>query len=183
MVFLPAANVVSLAEGLELLKEARSLKNTWVITFDDALFDFYTTAVPIIREFKYPVTMFVPTGMLGGKANWDSYDKSKSLMTWEQLEKCQQWNVSYGSHTVHHAVLTECEDSLIRDELTVSLHMLRDRLANVIPALAYPGGFHNLRVRQATKAAGYTCALGISSRWGNGAESDLMQLRRERFRH
>jgi len=182
MLSLQAKNVVSLAKGLELLNEGCSLKNTWVITFDDALLDFYTSAFPVIRKFNHPVTMFVPTGMVGGKASWDSFDKSKSLMSWEQLEECQQWNVSFGSHTVHHAALTECADETLRDELTVSLQMLRARLTNILPALAYPGGFQDLRVRLAAQKAGYACAVGVSSRWGNGAESDLMQLRRERFR-
>ncbi len=178
---LQTARVISLAEGLELLRENRPLKNTWVLTFDDALLDFYTTALPILKEFGYPVTLFIPSGLVSKNAGWDSYDKSKPLMTWEQLEECQQWNVTFGSHTVNHIRLTECDDATLMDELQISLHTLQNRLEGVIPALAFPGGYHDVRVRQAARASGYICALGASSRWGNGYESDLFQLRRERL--
>ena len=175
------AQVISLEEGLKRLQEKRTLKNTWVITFDDAYLDFYTTALAILREFDYPVTMFIPTELIGTSASWDSYDKTKPVMTWEQLEECQQWNVNFGSHSANHARLTECADEILMNELQTSLQTLQNRLESVIPALAYPGGYHDARVRDTARKAGYTCALGASSRWGNGPESDLFQLRRQRF--
>jgi peptidoglycan/xylan/chitin deacetylase (PgdA/CDA1 family) len=173
--------VVSLGEALEYLRDNRSLLNVYVLTFDDALFDFYSNAMPVLQEFGYPVTMFVPTGLVGGNAVWDSYDKSKPLMTWKQMEECQKYKVVFGSHTVNHVRLTECTADEIMDELCISLGMLREHFENVIPALAYPGGYHNAHIRDAVQAADYACALGASSRWGNGPESDLFQLRRERF--
>ena len=179
---LQSKQVVRLCEGLEYLHDGSPLHNMTVITFDDALLDFYSNALPILQEFGYPITMFIPTGRVGGKAVWDSFDKTKSLMTWKQLEECQKGNVSFGSHTVNHAVLTECDDISLQNELAISLQTLRERLENILPALAYPGGYQDGRVRQAASMAGYACGLGVSSRWGNGHESDLMQLRRERFR-
>ncbi len=173
--------VVSLEEALRLLHQPQSLKNFRVITFDDALSDFYTTALPILRDFGYPVTLFVPTGLVGKNAIWDSYDKSKPLMRWDELEKCQQWRVSFGSHTVNHPRLVDCSESTLSDELQASYLTLSARLERVLPALAYPGGYHDSRIRAAVQAAGYTCALGAASRWGNGPESDVFQLRRERF--
>lgn len=181
MFILRSENVVSLAKGLELLKSKCSLKKTWVITFDDGLLDFFTNGLPVLREFNYPATMFVPTGLVGLSSIWDSYDKTKPLMTWEQLKECQQWNISFGSHTVSHARLTDCTDEILMDELQISIQTLHNRLENVIPALAYPGGFQDERVRQAAHNAGYSYALATSSRWGNGPESDLFQLRRQTF--
>jgi peptidoglycan/xylan/chitin deacetylase (PgdA/CDA1 family) len=181
MLSLLSAQVISLEEGLNRLWEKRSLKNTWIITFDDALLDFYTNALPILREFGYPVSMFVPTGLVGQSAEWDRYDKAKPLMTWQQLEECQQWNVTFGSHTVNHVRLTECSDETLKDELCISLQTLQDKLEQAVPVLSYPGGYHDARVRQAVSAAGYRCGLGVSSRWGNGPESDPFQLRRQRF--
>lgn len=180
---LQSKQVVSLQTGLEYLRSGRSLHNVYAITFDDALLDFYTNAMPVIREFGYPVTMFVPTGLVGQYSLWDSYDKSKPLMNWGQMKECQKHKVTFGSHTVHHVRLTECADDVIMEELSASLQTLRDHLENVIPALAYPGGYQDERVRNVVRTApGYICAVGASSRWGNGSESDLFQLRRERFR-
>ena len=173
--------VISLQEGLQRLRENQPLNKSWVITFDDSLLDFYTTALPILREFGYAASMFVPTALVGKNAIWNSYDKTKPLMTWVQLEECQRWNITFGSHATNHARLTECNDDILMDELQTSLYILQKRLVHIFPALAYPGGYHNARVREAARASGYICALGASSRWGNGYESDLFQLRRERF--
>lgn len=163
------------------LRPGIALKNMFVITFDDALLDFYTQALPILAEFNYPATMFIPTGMVGQKATWDSYDQNKSLMTWEQLKACQKFNISFGSHTVNHIRLTECDDAMMMHELRDSLGMLRELLENVIPALAYPGGYQDERVRKAVELAGYTCGLGASSRWGNRPETNRYQLRQQRI--
>ena len=181
MRLLQSAHVISLKEGLGLLRDKRLLKNTCVITFDDALLDFYTTAMPILKEFGYPSTMFVPTGLVGTNSVWDSYDKTKPLMNWEQIQECPKWGVSFGSHTVNHVRLTKCDDANLMSELNTSLQTLRDRLGNVIPALAYPGGYYDDRVRDAVRRAGYVCALIAASRWGNGSESDPFQLRRQRL--
>jgi len=181
MQLLQIKKVVSLQDGLQHMGAGNSLYNLYVITFDDALLDFYVNAVPILQEFGYPVTMFVPTGLVGQYARWDSYDNSKPLMTWRQMEECQQWNVTFASHTVDHVRLTECSDLTLIHELQISMYMLQTKLERVISALAYPGGYHDARIRQATSTVGYLYGLGASSRWGNGPESDFFQLRRQRF--
>lgn len=173
--------VVSLMEGLSLLQNRLPLHGVYVITFDDALLDFYTAALPVLGEFHYPSTVFVPTAFVGGKAAWDSYDTTKPLMTWKQLRECRSFDVTFGSHTVTHARLTECSASNLRAELDSSLRALHDNLGESIPALAYPGGYHDARVHEAARASGYLCALTAASRWGNGFESDFYQLRRQRF--
>ena len=178
---LQLANVISLGDGLKRLRSNQPLRNTIVITFDDALLDFFTTALPMLKDFGYPSTMFVPTGLVGQTSKWDTYDKTKPLMTWKQMEECQRWKVSFGSHTVNHPRLVECSNSELGLELSASLKMLNDRLDCVFSALAYPGGFHDQRIQKAAQNAGYTCAMIASSRWGNGPESDFYQLRRERF--
>jgi peptidoglycan/xylan/chitin deacetylase (PgdA/CDA1 family) len=181
MLALQSKKLVNLQQGLKVLRSGRLLRGVYVITFDDAYLDFFMNALPILREFGYPVTMFVPTGLVGQCSVWDSYDKSKPLMNWRQMEECQKHGVIFGSHTVNHVRLIECADDMILDELCVSLQMLRDHLEKVLPALAYPGGYHDSRVRSLVRSVGYDCALGAASRWGNGSESDFFQLRRERF--
>jgi peptidoglycan/xylan/chitin deacetylase (PgdA/CDA1 family) len=178
---LQTGRVISLEESLDVLKSKETLQKVFVITFDDGLLDFFTTALPILKEFRYPVTVFVPTGLVGTSSIWDSYDKTKSLMTWQQLEECQRWNVSFSSHTINHAQLTSCTDETLIEELKASLQTLKTRLDRVFPALSYPGGYQDARIRQAALEAGYCCAVGTSSRWGNGPETDFFQLRRQRF--
>src|SRR5690349_17819808 len=53
--------VVSLIEGLRLLREGKAWQGLMAITFDDALRDFLANAVPILKKYDFPATMFVPT--------------------------------------------------------------------------------------------------------------------------
>jgi peptidoglycan/xylan/chitin deacetylase (PgdA/CDA1 family) len=54
--------VVSMPEVLEAVEKGRPLPERAVlITFDDAYADFAEIAWPILKQFRLPVTMFVPT--------------------------------------------------------------------------------------------------------------------------
>lgn len=181
MQFLRDKRVLSLSDALTKLGTREHISGDYVITFDDGLLDFYTTALPILKDFGYPVTMFLPTELVGKTSTWDSYDKTKPLMDWDQITECQQWNVTLGSHSAFHSRLTELTDTGVNQELTLSLQTLKANCSKFIPALAYPGGFSNESVASHAKQAGYLCALGAASRWGNGPETDFYHLRRERF--
>lgn len=60
--------VVSLKEAADLVSNESSYlpppHKYLVLTFDDGYEDFYTTAWPILKEFGYPATLFLPTGLL-----------------------------------------------------------------------------------------------------------------------
>ena len=53
--------VVSLSEGLRRLFSGDLPPKSVVLTFDDGSYDFYKQAYPILREFDYPVTLYLTT--------------------------------------------------------------------------------------------------------------------------
>jgi len=54
--------IVSMPEVLEAVEKGRPLpKRAVLITFDDAYADFAEIAWPILKQFRFPATMFVPT--------------------------------------------------------------------------------------------------------------------------
>jgi peptidoglycan/xylan/chitin deacetylase (PgdA/CDA1 family) len=179
----PGAQFICLSQGLERLAASKpaTLYNTFIITFDDAYRNFWQTAWPILQAHHIPATLFVPTRCLGGKAVWHSYNKNQFLMDWDEVIEASKQGVEMGSHTAGHVRLTECSDSMIESELDTSLDMLMSKLGTaVIPAIAYPGGYYDHRVINLARKCGYQCGLGASSRWGNGPETNLFMLRREK---
>ena len=64
--------VISLDELVTGIQQGRKfLHKTVVLTFDDAYADFVSTAFPVLQRHRFGSTMFVPTGYMGGFADWD----------------------------------------------------------------------------------------------------------------
>src|SRR5579884_838284 len=57
---------VGLQRGRELLRQNGNVKPV-VITFDDGYRDFYTHAFPVLQQFGFAATMFLPTAFIGEK--------------------------------------------------------------------------------------------------------------------
>jgi len=53
--------VLALADAVPLLLEGRLPAKAVSITFDDGMHDFYARAYPILREFRYPATLYLTT--------------------------------------------------------------------------------------------------------------------------
>ena len=61
-----AFNVLPLHEAASLLQQGRLPPGAACITFDDGYRDNHDLALPLLREFKLPATVFVATGYLNG---------------------------------------------------------------------------------------------------------------------
>lgn len=55
---------ISLDELVDALVRGRSLKNRFVLTFDDGYSNLYTYAYPLLRKMGIPFAIFVTTGMV-----------------------------------------------------------------------------------------------------------------------
>jgi peptidoglycan/xylan/chitin deacetylase (PgdA/CDA1 family) len=161
--------------------------STWTIrsgialTFDDGYQDFLMNAAPILKHYGLPATVFVPTGLLGENAVWDSYDKTKRLLDWDELAEVQRMGFGVASHTISHPRLTECDANRLEYELRGSLDQLKERLPKVVSLLSYPGGHFGRREMLAARAAGYTGAVGVASRFKNHFWTNPYHLRRRRW--
>lgn len=73
-----------------------------VLTFDDGFRDFFHTAWPILEQFKYASTVFLPTGHI-------SEDRrqlgTRECLTWGEVKKLAAEGVEFGAHTVSHVQL------------------------------------------------------------------------------
>jgi peptidoglycan/xylan/chitin deacetylase (PgdA/CDA1 family) len=134
-----------------------------VLTFDDAYRDFVTTAFPLLQLHGFGATMFVPTGFMGGAAEWDQeFGPPAALMSWQELDSLVAAGVEIGAHTVTHPRLDEIADeATIAAEVTGSREVLEARYRQPIPTFAYPYGRHDERVAGIVADAGFHLAVTI----------------------
>lgn len=134
-----------------------------VLTFDDGYQDFYAHAWPILSDFGFTATVFLPTGLInsaksGDKASSHIQTKkplvsadstpprawrfqpsaSRPFLTWSQIQELHAQGVSFGSHTVNHVQLQGLDQQEIRGELQDSKGELEDHLGLPVAEFAYP---------------------------------------------
>ncbi len=134
-----------------------------VITFDDAYVDFLETAWPILQRNGFGAHMFVPTGYVGGKADWDSeYGKSAPIMDWDQIKYLSKQGVTFGSHLVSHRPSTELSLEELLEEAITSKKILEQKLGKPITSVAPPYGVFGRREERIFQIAGYGSIFGIN---------------------
>jgi len=107
------------------------------ITFDDGWEDNYHVAFPILQRYRAPATVFLVTGAVG----------SVGRLGWDQVSEMERAGISFGSHTVSHPLLGECDEVRIRQELERSRNEIFSRLRSPSKWFCYPKGSYNPRVR------------------------------------
>lgn len=85
MEMLRSYRVLPLGEALELMDRGRLPARSVVITFDDGSYDFYAQAMPILRDFGYPVTLYLSTYYCQRQA--PVFDTACSYMLWKSIGK------------------------------------------------------------------------------------------------
>lgn len=146
-------------------------KVVW-LTFDDSLWDFYSYAYPLLKQYQMKATNNVITG-------FTEYGQAGHL-TLDQIKEMQTAGLSFQGHTVNHPDL---EYSSIEDqtnELTSSKAYLDNQLNQETIAIAYPGGRYSADTVALTEQAGYK--LGVTTNNGLASASDgLLTLNRVRI--
>lgn len=158
-------------DDLDLRKNGRAV----AITFDDGYANFATEAWPRLKAASRPATVFVVTGLHGKTDEWDG--GQEPLLTGESIRKLAEEGVAFGSHTVHHADLTNVPHDTAVYEVEASRAALAALIGREVSGFCYPYGRYHESVRQAVIAAGYGWAC--STRKGaNSPNTDRFALRR-----
>lgn len=136
---------------------------TVLITFDDGLRDFVSGALPILRRFDFPATLFVVSGHVGGTSRWLSSlgEGDRPMLTWTELRELGEQGVECGAHTSSHPQLDLLSSAAAADEIARSKRVLEDGLGRAVDAFAYPHGYATAAIRQAVKDIGFTSAFRV----------------------
>ena len=125
-----------------------------VITFDDGFLSMYTKLLPLVREYGYPVTLFVYTDFI--------YAKADRSMTWELLREMDSSLIDIQCHSISHEDLTAIPagegdefKKKIYDEVFLSKRIIELYLGKKVDYFAFPYGRYDINLVNLCEKAGY----------------------------
>ena len=132
-----------------------------VLTFDDA-YENFTAALEILEGKAFPVTLFVPTGHLGGANTWDPATVCDvRVMSPAAVAEVAGRGVEVQSHGHMHVDLVAVGPAGARADLEASVAALTELTGTAPRYLAYPWGRHDDSVRRAAAEAGFDAAFAV----------------------
>ena len=145
--------VLTLTEALNYLESDEPLRKTVVLSIDDGYKSFYENALPLLKKYKMPATLFINTETVG----------SNDYMSWLQLKEAMVANVEIGNHThTHRYFLNESVKTryaTFEKEILTSQTIIADHL-NVTPSIfAYPFGEFDEGMKAVVKKLNFRCAV------------------------
>jgi peptidoglycan/xylan/chitin deacetylase (PgdA/CDA1 family) len=150
---------------------------TAVITFDDGYVD-NLAACEELQKRGMRATWFIVSGSIGRQPAWPTDGRPEGrLLNAGELRGMQAAGMEIGSHTVHHARLTDVDDARLKQELCDSKSALENTLGATVSSFAYPYGAWDERCADAVKHAGYSSACTTSTGWAL-RDNDPYRLRR-----
>ena len=154
--------VISLGEVATCLTEEMTLPDHAVsFSIDDAFRSFYDVGMPIIRNFGFPVTLFVNTDAVG----------TAGYLTWEELKELSAEGVEIGNHSANHAYLVEFKPGetheqwkkRIGDDIDKAQQKFKKHLGFKPTLFAYPYGEYSVDVIEIIKTFGFKVAFAQQS--------------------
>lgn len=170
-------HVVPLSRLSAFLRGRQALpKRTVVITIDDGYESVYRVALPLLRQYGFPATLFVYTDFVG----------APDALSWSQLQDIAASGlVEVQAHSKSHRNLIERSavdsDATYRQMLDVEARTPRElierRLAQPVHAYAYPYGDADQAVLDALVRQGYQQGVTVNP-GGNAFFAQALMLRR-----
>ena len=81
------------------------------------------------------------------------------LLTWEEVKEMEKINITFGSHTHSHAILTKVSVAKAEEEISKSKTIIEDKLGHEIYDFSYPNGSFNDKIVELVKKSGYRSAV------------------------
>lgn len=140
------------------------------ITFDDGLADFHANAFPILNQYRYPATVYLPAGLMGHRVN------GQACMTWAQVRDLAAKKIAFGSHSLTHPMLVDLGPAELEREIRHSKDRIESELGQQIDSFSYPYAFpeHNggflKRYSNLLETSGYR--IGVTTIIGTAVTRD-----------
>ncbi len=171
--------VISLEDMVHGLNKKKVPEKCVVLTFDDGYRAVYDIAFPILKDFKFTATIFLPTGRIEKTLDWDKSDGlfGASLMSWQEIKEMSCWGVEFDAHSVTHPHLPQIGLEECRKEIAPSKAKIEAATGKPVRFFSFPYGGYNEDTKNIVKEFGFTGAC--TTRPGlNKPGQDLFELKR-----
>jgi peptidoglycan/xylan/chitin deacetylase (PgdA/CDA1 family) len=154
--------VLPLADIVERLRSGVPLPERCVaITVDDAFRSFLKGAVPLLREYGYPATLFVNSGEMDGP----------DYLSWDELQRLGENNIEIGNHSAAHDYLLDRRAGesktvwreRVKKEIQRAQVDLTAKLGRAPRLFAYPYGEFSHDLMDVVRELGFVAAVGQQS--------------------
>ena len=140
-----------------------------IITFDDAFENLINNAIPILKEYKLPFTIFFIADYFGRIPDWEfpeyHSDKNEKIMSVAQMNSISRELLTIGSHTLSHKKLTSLSDDEINYELGESKHILEKLSGSKVNTISFPNGDYNDSIIEKCLLMGYERVFTIDPKF------------------
>jgi peptidoglycan/xylan/chitin deacetylase (PgdA/CDA1 family) len=163
-------NVISLNDIVSALKNNQSLPQKTVgISFDDAYASIYDNALPILKQYKFPFTLFVAPQSVNQQNN--------GIMHWDQVREILKSGGSIGNHSYTHGHLATATMATLQKELTQAQQDIQKETDQTPTLFAYPFGEYSNLFSDVVSSMGFEAAFTQLSGAVN-AQSDFYEIPR-----
>jgi peptidoglycan/xylan/chitin deacetylase (PgdA/CDA1 family) len=154
--------VLTLGQVVKAMRSGKPLpERCAVLTVDDAYRSFLTGAMPLLREFDFPATLFVSTGTVGGA----------DYLNWQELKSLAGEGIELGNHTADHLYLLdrskgESEEAWLERlgaDVLLAQNAFQKNLGLSPELFAYPYGEYDPEVRKLIEGLGFVGAAAQQS--------------------
>ena len=126
------------------------------VTFDDGLQSVHRYALPVLREFDVPATVFVSPGFIGDRnrellsERHNIAPSGRTMMNQDEIaELADDPLIDIGNHTNTHPYLSRIESSeMLYDEVIEAKRNLEMQYGMTVESFSYPYGDYNDEARE-----------------------------------
>ncbi|GAB1445599.1 MAG: polysaccharide deacetylase family protein [Cyclobacteriaceae bacterium] len=149
--------VLSLSDAIDYLSNNTPVKKTAVISIDDGYKSFFNNGLPLLRQYKFPATLFINTETVG----------AGDYMDWQQLKEATEQKIEIGNHTHTHDYFLNRPPNVrysdFENDLKSAQQLIKEKLGITSKVFAYPYGEFDKKMKTIVKSNGFQGAAAQNS--------------------